>query len=96
MERCAQPRQSSGTASPDIPSTFQESFGTQRLSAPPPAFGVPWGTDDPVLVERRRRRRRAVVAGLIATALLGGGMASAMHSAPARPPTVQHQAGANR
>jgi hypothetical protein len=53
------------------------------------------GTEDPVMAERRSRRRRAVVAGLIATVLLGGGMAcTASHSAQPRDraPAVQQQA----
>ncbi|MBY8883910.1 hypothetical protein K7472_03520 [Streptomyces sp. PTM05] len=38
---------------------------------------------DPVLADRRTRRKRAVIAGLLATAILGGGLASGLeHSCP--------------
>jgi hypothetical protein len=49
--------------------------------------------DDPVMAERRSRRRRAVVAGLIATVLLGGGLAGTLNHSPSRPPAARRQVG---
>jgi hypothetical protein len=93
MERCVQSRHGSGTLSPDIPAFSARPPRTKCSSASSPAFATFWGSDDPVIAERRSRRRRAVIAGLIATAVLGGGMAGVLHPAPARPAVVQHQTG---
>ena len=66
-------------------------FRVAHLPATLPRFAMPPGADDPVMAARRSRRRRAFFAGLVATALLGGGMACAMHPAHPQPPAARSQ-----